>query len=57
MTTSSDLLTELDSPFGQDVLEGLSQAQKTLSCKWFYDERGSNLFEEITRTPEYYPTR
>ena len=57
MTTSSDLLTELDSPFGQDVLEGLSQAQKTLPCKWFYDERGSNLFEEITRTPEYYPTR
>ena len=40
-----------------DVVEGLAQARKTLPCKWFYDERGSALFERITQTPEYYPTR
>ena len=40
-----------------DVLTGLSQARKTLPCIWFYDHRGSVLFEDITRTPEYYPTR
>jgi dimethylhistidine N-methyltransferase len=43
--------------FAQDVLEGLAQSQKTLPCKWFYDQRGSELFEQITKTPEYYPTR
>ena len=40
-----------------DVLEGLSGAQKELSPKYFYDERGSHLFEDITRLPEYYLTR
>ena len=40
-----------------DVLIGLSQPQKTLPCIWFYDHQGSVLFEDITRTPEYYPTR
>jgi dimethylhistidine N-methyltransferase len=43
--------------FAQDVLDGLAQKQKTLPCKWFYDQRGSELFEQITHTPEYYPTR
>ncbi|MEY4729649.1 MAG: hypothetical protein RL020_807 [Pseudomonadota bacterium] len=43
--------------FAQDVLEGLAKQQKTLPCKWFYDQRGSELFEQITKTPEYYPTR
>lgn len=41
----------------EEVLEGLDSAQKTLSPKYFYDERGSQLFDEITRLPEYYPTR
>lgn len=41
----------------KELLEGLLQAQKRISPKWFYDERGSQLFEEITRLPEYYPTR
>jgi L-histidine Nalpha-methyltransferase len=41
----------------RDVLTGLSQVQKTLPCIWFYDHRGSQLFEDITRLPEYYPTR
>ena len=40
-----------------DVLRGLSQPQKMLPSKYFYDERGSELFEEITTLPEYYPTR
>ena len=40
-----------------DVLEGLSLPQKELSPKYFYDARGSELFEEITRLDEYYPTR
>ena len=42
---------------GSDVREGLSQPFKELPPKYFYDERGSRLFEEITRLPEYYPTR
>ncbi len=40
-----------------DVLEGLSQPLKELSPKYFYDARGSELFEEITELEEYYPTR
>lgn len=41
----------------RDVWDGLTSAPKTLPPKWFYDERGSALFEEITRLREYYPTR
>ncbi len=40
-----------------DVAEGLSSVPKTLPPKWFYDDVGSRLFDEITRLPEYYPTR
>ncbi|MBC9716738.1 L-histidine N(alpha)-methyltransferase [Streptomyces sp. TRM66268-LWL] len=40
-----------------DVLHGLTRMPKTLPPKWFYDARGSELFDEITRLPEYYPTR
>jgi L-histidine N-alpha-methyltransferase len=40
-----------------DVRAGLSTNPKTLPPKWFYDAVGSELFEEITRLPEYYPTR
>ncbi|MBW8805669.1 MAG: L-histidine N(alpha)-methyltransferase [Catenulisporales bacterium] len=40
-----------------DVLKGLTADPKWLPPKWFYDARGSELFEEITRLPEYYPTR
>ena len=43
--------------FRQDVLAGLSMRRKTLPCRWLYDERGSELFEQITRLEEYYPTR
>ena len=40
-----------------DVRAGLTADPKTLPPKWFYDARGSVLFDEITRLPEYYPTR
>ncbi|MFG2470053.1 L-histidine N(alpha)-methyltransferase [Streptomyces canus] len=40
-----------------DVLKGLTHTPKTLPPKWFYDARGSELFEQITELPEYYPTR
>lgn len=40
-----------------DVAAGLTADPKWLPPKWFYDARGSELFEEITRLPEYYPTR
>ncbi|MGW6903339.1 L-histidine N(alpha)-methyltransferase [Streptomyces sp. NPDC054940] len=40
-----------------DVLKGLTSTPKTLPPKWFYDAKGSELFEQITELPEYYPTR
>lgn len=40
-----------------EITEGLRQAHASLSPKYFYDDRGSRLFEQITRLPEYYPTR
>lgn len=43
--------------FLADVLAGLSASPKTLPCKYFYDEVGSQLFDKITELPEYYPTR
>ncbi|HSE69603.1 MAG TPA: L-histidine N(alpha)-methyltransferase [Nocardioidaceae bacterium] len=41
----------------EDARAGLTADPKWLPPKWFYDARGSELFEEITRLPEYYPTR
>ncbi len=41
----------------QEALAGLTGSPKELSPKWLYDERGSQLFDAITRLPEYYPTR
>ncbi|WP_055598541.1 L-histidine N(alpha)-methyltransferase [Streptomyces aureus] len=46
-----------DADLRADVLHGLNRSPKELPPKWFYDARGSELFEEITRLPEYYPTR
>ena len=48
-TLNQDLIT--------DAVRGLSQNPPTLPCKWFYDERGSRLFDAICELPEYYPTR
>ncbi|WP_340589327.1 L-histidine N(alpha)-methyltransferase [Erythrobacter alti] len=47
----------VDRAFRSDVLKGLAQSQKAIPARWFYDERGSQLFEEITQVSEYYPTR
>ncbi len=46
-----------DDAFRADVIAGLSAARKSLPAKWFYDARGSALFEAICDLPEYYPTR
>ncbi|WP_372707748.1 ergothioneine biosynthesis protein EgtB [Brevundimonas sp.] len=43
--------------FRRDLIAGLTRTPKALSPKWLYDAEGSRLFEEITRLPEYYPTR
>ena len=48
---------ELVRALREDVADGLTATPKELPPKWFYDERGSQLFDEITRLPEYYPTR
>ena len=42
---------------GQDVIKGLNKQQKTLPARYFYDAKGSQLFEQICQLPEYYPTR
>ncbi len=57
MIKDYDLAGTAYDDFQADVLHGLSQTPKALPCKWFYDETGSRLFEAITKTPEYYPTR
>ncbi|MCV6982750.1 L-histidine N(alpha)-methyltransferase, partial [Mycolicibacterium pulveris] len=41
----------------RDVFDGLQRTPKSLPPKWFYDSVGSELFDQITRLPEYYPTR
>jgi len=51
-----DLEPSLDS-LEQAVLEGLANEPKAIASKFFYDERGSELFERICEQPEYYPTR
>ena len=42
---------------GQEVIQGLTKQQKTLPARYFYDAKGSQLFEQICELPEYYPTR
>ncbi len=49
--------SQVDPALAEDVLDGLTRPAKELSPKYFYDERGSRLFDEITAQPEYYPTR
>ena len=62
MTMHAAALANADLPddksaFARDAIGDLSQVQKRLSPKYFYDATGSELFEAITRLPEYYPTR
>ena len=46
-----------DGDFAQAVLHGLSRRPRAIPCRFFHDARGSELFEEITKLAEYYPTR
>ncbi len=48
---------QIEQALRQDVASGLQSTPKRLKPKWFYDHRGSQLFDEITRLPEYYLTR
>jgi dimethylhistidine N-methyltransferase len=57
MLATADYRLSQPELFRQDVLAGLSGHRKTLPCRWLYDERGSELFEQITQLEEYYPTR
>jgi dimethylhistidine N-methyltransferase len=52
-----ELQSKQASEFAADVLVGLSSPQKYLASRYFYDQAGSELFEEICLQPEYYPTR
>lgn len=58
LTLSNHLAADsADRALRRDVLEGLQRTPKSLPPKWFYDSLGSHLFDQITRLPEYYPTR
>lgn len=54
---ASATASEANHEFLRDVIAGLASSPKTLPCKYFYDERGAKLFEQICETPEYYITR
>lgn len=59
-SVASQMIEAMDAQtaaFEADVVAGLSGTQKTLPSRWLYDDHGSELFEQITRLPEYYPTR
>jgi L-histidine N-alpha-methyltransferase len=55
--SEADFQLRADPQFRADVLEGLRGPRRAIPARWLYDERGSELFDEITRLPEYYPTR
>ena len=50
-------VTLADPAFRADVLRGFAVRPRAIPARWFYDRRGSELFEAITELPEYYPTR
>ena len=52
-----EITDRVDPAFRDDVLAGLSQYIPAVPARWLYDRRGSELFDEITRLPSYYPTR
>ena len=47
----------IDRAFRADVLEGMQQPQESIPARWLYDDAGSQLYEDITQVPEYYPAR
>lgn len=52
-----DAAGAVDPAFRRDVLAGLATRPRAIPARWLYDRRGSELFEDITDLPEYYPTR
>ena len=50
-------LDQVDPAFRADVINGLSEPIPAIPARWLYDRRGSELFDDITRLPSYYPTR
>lgn len=52
-----DMMNAVDPAFRRDIVQGLAASPKATPPIWFYDRRGSELFEAITELPEYYPTR
>jgi dimethylhistidine N-methyltransferase len=52
-----ETLEKADPAFRADVINGLSEPIPAIPARWFYDRRGSELFDDITRLPTYYPTR
>ena len=54
---STQDIDDAQKPFLDDVLSGLGAKQKQLPCKYFYDRKGSQLFDAICRVEEYYPAR
>ena len=57
LATPETLADEQTRAFRDDVLAGLSAPIPAVPARWLYDHRGSELFDEITRLPSYYPTR
>jgi L-histidine N-alpha-methyltransferase len=55
--TDSEVSAGVDPAFHADVLAGFQVRPRAIPARWFYDLRGSELFEQITNLPEYYPTR
>ena len=57
LQTEDVQISDSHETFALDVLAGLSQTPKSLPSKYFYDEEGSKLFQQITELPEYYLTQ
>ena len=57
MQETLETATKADPAFRADVLRGLAEPVPAIPARWLYDRRGSELFDEITRLPAYYPTR
>lgn len=57
IATQSDAAEPSTDDFAEAVIAGLSRQKKSIPCRYLYDARGSELFEDITQLDEYYPTR
>lgn len=55
-TAAAYSVRQIQDEFADAVLDGLGKEQKSIPCSYLYDDRGSELFEQITQTVEYYPT-